>query len=299
MEYNYLNGEVKARNYDYIYDSEIDMDDYNPSTGIFAIHNRDNVLNITNGGAGANFIYLDRDSIILNDDLPGGFFNNFDISYIKTTADQSYTSHNLNTYSSEFKNFEALNSTTSDFRFLTGLRPKANDTIEIEELRGFTISTESFTPQSTSRVDIGEEKIANVIGTFDNYLRVDSVKAISLWMRNDGIPDDSINKLYLIHNKDGGLRGADNTYFLYSEYGDNYLNGELEVTGGIKQTQLTGSLTDGAPTDAQIDTITGTTPAAVGAGWQVTIKDNDGTGLLYRIESDGTNWFYTVMAQAS
>jgi hypothetical protein len=70
-------------------------------------------------------------------------------------------------------------------------------------------------------------------------------------------------------------------------------------SGALIQNQLTGSLTDGAPSDAEIDTVTGTTPAAVGAGWQVTIKDNDGTGLLYRIESDGTNWFYMVMTQAS
>jgi len=95
------------------------------------------------------------------------------------------------------------------------------------------------------------------------------------------------------------LRGAEATYFLYSEYGDNYLNGDLEVTGAIKQTQLTGSLTDGAPTDAQIDGITSTTPAAVGAGWAVTILDSDGSGLLYRIESDGTNWQYQVLTIAT
>jgi hypothetical protein len=81
--------------------------------------------------------------------------------------------------------------------------------------------------------------------------------------------------------------------------GSHFEDDDIEIAGAIKQTQLTGSLTDGAPSDAEIDTVTGTTPAAVGAGWQVTIKDNDGTGLLYRIESDGTNWFYMVMTQAS
>jgi hypothetical protein len=81
--------------------------------------------------------------------------------------------------------------------------------------------------------------------------------------------------------------------------GTHFEDDDIEIAGAIKQTQLTGSLTDGAPSDAEIDTVTGTTPAAVGAGWQVTIKDNDGTGLLYRIESDGTNWFYMVMTQAS
>ena len=66
----------------------------------------------------------------------------------------------------------------------------------------------------------------------------------------------------------------------------------------IKQPQLSASLTDGAPTDTEIDTATGTTPATVGAGWSVTIKDSDGTGLTYRIESDGTDWMYTVMTKA-
>jgi len=69
--------------------------------------------------------------------------------------------------------------------------------------------------------------------------------------------------------------------------------------GAFKAVQLTGSLTDGAPTDAQIDTITGSTPAGVGAGWSVTILDSDGSGLLYRIESDGTNWQYQVLAIAT
>lgn len=66
----------------------------------------------------------------------------------------------------------------------------------------------------------------------------------------------------------------------------------------FKQTQLTGSLTDGTPTDAEIDAIIGTTPAVVGIGYRRTIKDSDGTGLLYRIESDGTNWFYWVSVTA-
>ena len=58
-----------------------------------------------------------------------------------------------------------------------------------------------------------------------------------------------------------------------------------------KSTQLTASLTDGTPTDAQIDTATGLTPATAGAGYQVTIKDSDGTGLLYKVESDGSGWY--------
>ena len=76
--------------------------------------------------------------------------------------------------------------------------------------------------------------------------------------------------------------------------GDNWVLTDSTLT----LTQLSGSLTDGTPTDAEIDATTGTTPAGVGAGWQTTIKDSDGTGLLYKVESDGTDWFYIAMIKA-
>jgi len=75
-------------------------------------------------------------------------------------------------------------------------------------------------------------------------------------------------------------------------------NGNVGIAKFIVQAQLTGALTDGAPTDTEIDTITGLTPATAGAGWQCTIKDNTGSAVIYRVESDGTNWFYTVMTKA-
>lgn len=72
----------------------------------------------------------------------------------------------------------------------------------------------------------------------------------------------------------------------------------LTISGKIKQTQLTGSLTPGAPTTGEINTATGTTASVAGAGYKVVIKATNGTGLLYLVESDGTNWFYTVMQKA-
>ena len=65
----------------------------------------------------------------------------------------------------------------------------------------------------------------------------------------------------------------------------------------IHQSQYTGSLTDGTPTDAEIDAILGT-PATAGAGFRATILDSDGTALLYRIETNGISWFYVVMTKA-
>ena len=62
--------------------------------------------------------------------------------------------------------------------------------------------------------------------------------------------------------------------------------------------QYSGALTDGAPTDAQLDAAIGSTPAAVGAGWRTTVVDTDGTALVYLVVSDGTSWWYTVLTAA-
>jgi hypothetical protein len=56
-------------------------------------------------------------------------------------------------------------------------------------------------------------------------------------------------------------------------------------------TNYSGSLTDGAPTEAQIIGIAGTA-ASVGPGFKAVIKDTDGTGLYYLCISTGTAWYY-------
>ncbi len=71
-----------------------------------------------------------------------------------------------------------------------------------------------------------------------------------------------------------------------------------DVDGAINL-QHTGDLTDGAPTDAEIDSATGTTPAAVGAGWRTSILDTTGSALIYLVVSDGTNWQYTALTIAT
>lgn len=66
----------------------------------------------------------------------------------------------------------------------------------------------------------------------------------------------------------------------------------------VLNTQISAALTDGVPTAAEINAATALTPATAGAGYHRIIKDNNGTGLLYYIESDGTYWYYTVMTKA-
>ena len=61
---------------------------------------------------------------------------------------------------------------------------------------------------------------------------------------------------------------------------------------------ISHSLTDGTPTDAQIDAATGTTPAGSGSGRFYYILDSDGSALMYIIISDGSNWQYTALTIA-
>ena len=53
-----------------------------------------------------------------------------------------------------------------------------------------------------------------------------------------------------------------------------------------------GSLTDGAPTDAELDAAIGSTPSGVGANRKFLVLDTDGTGLYYVVISNGSNWIY-------
>jgi len=81
----------------------------------------------------------------------------------------------------------------------------------------------------------------------------------------------------------------------------NFYIGDYSITfteRSIKIDQFTGSLTDGTPTSSEITAIIGDSASTKGAGFQTTIKDSDGSGLLYKIESDGTDWFYIVMTKA-
>ena len=74
-------------------------------------------------------------------------------------------------------------------------------------------------------------------------------------------------------------------------------NGDLILSGNIKNPQYTGSLTDVTPTSSEITSIVGSA-STKGAGFKAVIKDSNGTGLLYIVESDGTYWYYTVMTKA-
>ena len=59
-----------------------------------------------------------------------------------------------------------------------------------------------------------------------------------------------------------------------------------------------GNLTDNTPSASELDTAIGLTASTVTAGYKVTVKDTNSTGLLYFVESDGTDWYYIKFTKA-
>ncbi len=75
------------------------------------------------------------------------------------------------------------------------------------------------------------------------------------------------------------------------------INGELFATT-IKTTITSDTLTDGVPTEAEINAALGLTPATATRGATYIIQDADGTHLIYDVISDGTYWHYVARTKA-
>jgi len=85
--------------------------------------------------------------------------------------------------------------------------------------------------------------------------------------------------------------------FVYvADYSANYTARSLPDKAYV-DSYFTGALTDGAPTNAEIVGILGSA-ASRGAGYQASIKDTTGTGLIYKVICDGTNYYYISATQA-
>jgi hypothetical protein len=59
-----------------------------------------------------------------------------------------------------------------------------------------------------------------------------------------------------------------------------------------------GNVTDGVPTDAQLDAAFDFTAAQAKKGFYRILEDTDGTSLKYYIWSDGTYWWYVALTKA-
>lgn len=69
------------------------------------------------------------------------------------------------------------------------------------------------------------------------------------------------------------------------------------VADSIIFNYLTGALTDGAPTLAEINAVLGA-PSTKTAGFTARIKDTNGSGLIYYLVTDGTNWYWIASTLA-
>ena len=288
-----------------VFPDTIDMDDYlgstpysviispNYETGSYKIKNKDGYFSRLNWlrdsvvileGTGNRWSSIDQhDRIFRTEDgvlMAAAFYPNKDYKIIQ----------NYLTDKSAGDWFIANEHTTF-------LNPQVGDSISITNFTNTFLSWQSNVAGDDSiNVDYGV--ILDLHSTVDDKLQLDSFNVIHIGMDWDA-DEDSLTVFKVIYNENVDPPTAEGkVYFLYSEYGDIYSAGDLEFTGAIKQTQLTAALTDGAPTDAQIDAATSLTPATAGAGYSVTILDSDGSGLLYRIESDGTYWQYQVLTIA-
>ena len=112
-------------------------------------------------------------------------------------------------------------------------------------------------------------------------------------------PEPNKNVSFDIDPPTGTATIRANSNYLMRFAGDTtIITSNAYFQGKINTTQLSGALTDGIPTATEISGITGMTPISARAGFQCTIRDTDGSKLLYKIESDGTDWFYVIMTKA-
>jgi len=74
--------------------------------------------------------------------------------------------------------------------------------------------------------------------------------------------------------------------------------GNVVAAGQLKTLHVTAALTDATPTATELNSASGLTASTAGAGYQFFIKDTNGTALVYRVYSDGTDWWYHVFTKA-
>ena len=141
----------------------------------------------------------------------------------------------------------------------------------------------------------GSTWIRNVIGYGDvpseDALRMVSSSGVQSWKNvSDLVPGgtaydyepDSVNTSDTLYVK------VFSKNKLHADWAVFYGSDSLSVT----VLGLHGSLTDGAPTESEINTITSLTPSTSATNILYYIKDDDGSGLIYTVMSDGTVWHY-------
>lgn len=174
-----------------------------------------------------------------------------------------------------------------------------------------------FNSTGISNTALGSDAIQRCVSGSANT----SIGAGSLYYNRSGSRNTSIGASSLLFNTSGDNniaigysagysatlsnrlwigQGDSNAAIIYGEMLTRpriRINGELFATT-IKTTITSDTLTDGVPTEAEINAALGLTPATATRGATYIIQDADGTLLIYDVISDGTDWFYTVRTKA-
>lgn len=148
----------------------------------------------------------------------------------------------------------------------------------------------------------GQGKIGLEVYGTDKAIHAESSLGIGLFAHTDRSPGALIStgatkginlKLYSVNPNFSG----DSMLFVAKgakvlQYVNGILMFSLTSSGHIISPQIL--ISSASITSSQITTIVGKTPSVAGAGYQVTLK-NILTGDLYKVESDGINWYYIMM----
>ena len=225
-------GKVEGSNFTINYPDTIDMDDYVrveevgwPRAAYDYHAKKINIYPPSDPAYG--FLTYYRDSIdilsstskILGYDSKGLFLNTIPDVHINNLVNTAWSK---TAYLDNFIN-DHPNGKVQAFQLINRMNPLAGDTVLLGRAYGMSAEVQTYTPEATARVKVDEMRVLNVFASFDNYVAVDSVIGVMIHYYNTGIPADSIRAVYGIYNLDDGIRGDSITYFLYSEYGDNYL----------------------------------------------------------------------------
>lgn len=113
---------------------------------------------------------------------------------------------------------------------------------------------------------------------------------------NSGSSFTSVHRIESSYGIVGLSMSGDGEILLYATQA--YVDILRSVLTVVTERFFIGSVTDGAPTVAQINAIVGT-PLQRGAGYTANIKDNSGSGLIYNVTTDGAYWYYRTSTMAS
>jgi len=188
-----------------------------------------NVTIIPNTSAKPNVLHYSSDTVDFG--ATNKIFN-CDVSQFVLSSNETISGngwgHQHNTYINEHKQINTRNFKGSGF--FIGCYPSSEDTITSQYLDGIYNQIQTFTSTATSRIDISRVTAIENSITLDNYAQIDSVIGIYNNINQDnGMPTDSMTALYSIYNEDDGFRAKDRNYFLYSEWGNNFLSDTTTV----------------------------------------------------------------------